>query len=276
VNTKSRMTTLVGLFAESENQDTPSIKRIEIPLMQRDYAQGRINADVDEIRATFLEVLYSAVVGDSPPVGLDFIYGDVKDQVLQLLDGQQRLTTLFLLHWYVASRAGTLDQADGWTHFTYATRPSARLFCQRLVAVSLPDSHTVPSTWIVDQHWYLFVWRHDPTIQSMLVMLDAIHERFGAADAQVTWARLIDPQSPAISFLSLELPAMDSPEDLYIKMNSRGKPLTEFEHFKARFEATIKWAPRIREFEEKVDRDWSDVLLPFRGGDDLIDDEFMR
>ena len=49
------------------------------------------------------------------------------------LDGQQRLTTLFLLHWYLASRSGRLGDPQAWTSFTYATRPSARLFCERLV-----------------------------------------------------------------------------------------------------------------------------------------------
>ncbi len=66
-------------------------------------------------------------------VGLDFVYGEVEDETLRPLDGQQRLTTLFLLHWYLAARTNQLDRDHGWTHFSYATRPSARLFCERLV-----------------------------------------------------------------------------------------------------------------------------------------------
>ena len=66
------------------------------------------------------------------------------------------------------------------------------------------------------------------------------------------------------------------PEDLYIKMNSRGKPLTEFENFKAHFEKTIQWSPRSAEFALKVDTTWSDLLWGLRGDDDLIDDEFLR
>ena len=31
---------------------------------------------------------------------------------------------------------------------------------------------------IKDQHWYPYQWKNDPTIQSMLVMIDAIHEKF--------------------------------------------------------------------------------------------------
>ena len=94
---------------------------------------------------------------------------------------------------------------------------------------------------------------------------------------------MTDPDNPAIWFLLLPLSGLGSaagedmrPEDLYIKMNSRGKPLTEFENFKAHFEKTIQWSPRSDEFALKVDTDWSDLLWHLRGDDDLIDDEFLR
>src|SRR3954470_16980222 len=87
------------------------ITRIEIPLIQRDYAQGRRGEKVDEIRRNFLSVLRGAVSGgDAQPVSLDFVYGErLPDGALQPLDGQQRLTTLFLLHWFLASRSGNLN-----------------------------------------------------------------------------------------------------------------------------------------------------------------------
>ncbi|MEJ2457695.1 MAG: M3 family metallopeptidase [Novosphingobium sp.] len=37
------------------------------------------------------------------------------------------------------------------------------------------------SAWIEDQPWFMYTWRLDPTIQSMLVMIDAIHQRFADA-----------------------------------------------------------------------------------------------
>ncbi|CAN7242646.1 DUF262 domain-containing protein [Arthrobacter sp. LjRoot78] len=274
MSTQSRPTTFIGLFLPN---DTDEIQAIEIPLIQRDFAQGRESLAVDEIRKNFIDVLHSAVAGEeTAPVDLDFVYGEVKSGVLEPLDGQQRLTTLFLLHWYLASRAGELRSTQKWTQFTYATRPSARLFCQRLVMTTLPDTVEQPSSWVIDQPWYLFVWRHDPTIQSMLVMLDAIHVRFRAADAKVAWERLVDPTEPAVSFLLLAPSDMGSAADLYIKMNSRGKPLTEFENFKAHFEKSIESTERAKEFAANVDGAWSDLLWGFRGDDDLVDDEFMR
>jgi hypothetical protein len=271
----SRLTSFVGLFGRGAN--THAVERIEIPLFQRDYAQGRTTAAVKDIRANFLDVLFRALSGGSPePVSLDFVYGELELGTLRPLDGQQRLTTLFLLHWYLASRAGQLDGEHRWKRFSYATRPSARLFCKRLVDSPLPAADCRPSDWIVDQPWYLYVWRHDPTIQSMIVMIDAIDDRFKSIDVELAWARLTDQDEPAIAFLLLSLTEMGSVEDLYIKMNSRGKLLTEFETFKAHFERSIESADRADEFALKVDTTWSDLLWEMRGDDDLIDHEFLR
>lgn len=271
-------------LTSGDEEEGVSIDRVEIPLFQRDYAQGRPTDGVRRIRTDFLEVLATALAdGDATPVGLDFVYGGVDEGTLRPLDGQQRLTTLFLLHWYTASRAGHLAQPGGWKHFSYATRQSARMFCESLVEHALPEGDVLPSEWITDQPWYLFLWRHDPTIQSMLVMLDAIRERFHDLDPAGVWSRLTHPEEPAIWFLLLPLSGLGpetgedvSPENLYIRMNSRGKPLTEFENFKAHFEKTIQWSPRADEFALKVDTDWSDLLWGLRGDDDLIDDEFLR
>lgn len=65
-----------------------------IPIIQRDYAQGRENPDVNRMRTRFLSSLYDAITGH--PITLDFVYGDVDENgKLTPLDGQQRLTTLF-------------------------------------------------------------------------------------------------------------------------------------------------------------------------------------
>ena len=80
---------------------------------------------------------------------------------------------------------------------------------------------------------------------------------------------------------------MGPTDDLYIKMNSRGKPLTSFEHFKAGFQQTPqevsvthgdkfvgKESP-YDEFVHKVDQKWSDLLWPLRDENDIIDKEFL-
>ena len=274
---KGYLTSYVRLF-DVQPDKAPPVTDIKIPLIQRDYAQGRDSTAVEEIRRNFLNVLLNAIAGGES-VGLDFIYGSVVDKILEPLDGQQRLTTLFLLHWYIATAAGTLSSEASWTRLSYATRPSARTFCEHLVRNSLPGAE-LPSDWIVDQPWYLYMWRDDPTIQSMLVMIDAIHEEIGRnfpdLDLKDAWNRLTDKTNPAISFYVLPLDDMESPEDLYIKMNSRGKPLTPFETFKAGFEKDIEYSGKADEFAHRIDGPWSDLLWPFHGGDNIIDNQFMR
>ncbi|WP_028637078.1 DUF262 domain-containing protein [Nocardioides sp. URHA0032] len=273
---KGFATTYSGIF-DSARDERPAVHSIEIPIIQRDYAQGREDSDTITIRREFLDVLIRALT-TADSVGLDFIYGEVADGVLKPLDGQQRLTTMFLLHWYVASRAGTLDASAPWSEFRYATRLSAEYFCRELVSHTWPANDADPVDWITDQAWYLFPWRTDPTIQSMLVMIGAIHDRLssGDHDFDALWERLTSPDDAAISFLFLPIDDMESGDDLYIKMNSRGKPLTEFEVFKARLEKLLGSTGRQTELSEKLDREWSDLLWHYEGGNFLVDEEFMN
>src|SRR5690606_36712690 len=101
--------------------------KIEIPIIRRDYAQSR--AGKEELRTNFLTALLKAVNGEK--VELDFIYGSVKGDVFQPLDGQQRLTTLFLLHWYVAIMEKKLDfeLKNLSILFTHVTRTRSNELC---------------------------------------------------------------------------------------------------------------------------------------------------
>jgi len=273
---KGYKTSFVGLFAARDNGGQ-GIASIEIPLIQRDYAQGRESDAVEAIRSSFIDVLLEAVASNEP-VSLDFVYGKVDGGTFRPLDGQQRLTTLFLLHWYFASAVGQLDSNATWTQFSYATRASARLFCRELTEHPRQHDAPPPRAWITDQPWYLHVWRDDPTISGMLVMLDSIHDAVESLglDPELGWARLTNAAEPAVAFYVLPLDDMDSDEDLYIKMNSRGKPLTPFETFKARFEQDINHSDKAKDFAQKIDGPWSDLMWSFHGGDYIADDEFMR
>ena len=78
--------------------------KVKIPIIQRDYAQGRErNTGICE---NFLKALKDNIVSNTT-INLDFIYGNVEDDVFLPLDGQQRLTTLFLLHWYAFVKEGS-------------------------------------------------------------------------------------------------------------------------------------------------------------------------
>ena len=101
--------TFMDIFQATFDNDGESVvlQKIVIPIIQRDYAQGRDEKEKDgpvfRVRNRFLDALKNAIT--STPITLDFVYGDIDAEgTLTPLDGQQRLTTLFLLHWYVAKK----------------------------------------------------------------------------------------------------------------------------------------------------------------------------
>lgn len=274
----STLTSLAQLFDQTING--MQVKAIKIPLFQRDYAQGRHSQQARLVRTRFIADLCAALDGDQV-LHLDFVFGDVVEGTLYPLDGQQRLTTLFLLHCYLAWHQQD-PEPQPWHAFHYATRPGARKFCEFLTQCR-PDMATENlSAWLRDQARYLPTWKHDSTIQGMLVVLDAFHEHYRGrpqACLNAAWIRLTKEQ--AIRFLLLPVAAQKLDNTLYVKMNSRGRPLTEFENFKAEFEALLHRNPAIdpadaKIFSEKIDTDWSDLFWGYRGDDHLIDEEFMR
>ena len=255
------------------------INEIEIPIIQRDYAQGRKSDAVSRVRERFLDTILDAV-NDNRHLTLDFVYGeietdkDTKYSKLTPLDGQQRLTTLFLLHWYASKKENIADEdCDFLGKFTYYTRPSSRDFCMKLVGYA-PDFKSVISKEIINQSWFQYQWLNDPTINGMLVMIDAIHDKFYTTSN--LWQKLVVEQ--CVTFYFLPITEMGLTDELYIKMNSRGKPLTPFEHFKAEFEGMIREydIALSNKINHNFDLDWTDMLFPYRGDNNIIDDEFMR
>ena len=255
---------------------------IKIPIIQRDYAQGRRTEKVDFIRKEFLSKLCAAVIGNSDPLTFDFIYGSIENNAFLPLDGQQRLTALFLLHWYLAMREGKLEEAkEVLIKFTYETRVSSRIFCNNLVTkgiTELPNNTDNVSDIIKDCSWFLLSWKKDPTVQSMLVVLDDIHVYF-KDELPGMYDKLIDDSKCPINFQFIPLTNFGLTDSLYIKMNARGKLLTEFENLKARLELFIDKNHNglHKEFSEKMDGLWTDLFWPFKDKEKwLIDIPFVR
>ncbi len=289
--------------------------RLVIPIIQREYAQGRSTDMARDVRTNFLGALFGYLSDNIPGRDLDFVYGNIEDDRFIPLDGQQRLTTLFLLHWYLAQANGDTPEAteylammtdgNGHSRFTYETRISASDFCDALIQNRLdlghlpapdPDSQDGPiATALKNRSWYYRSWAYDPTIQSMLRMLDAIHEQFEGHPE--FFGRLIDLDRPVITFLFMDLKKYKLTDDIYIKMNSRGKPLTDFENFKAKYEQWIdtlpaesfggkdftinfssgrkEMSPR-RYLAHKIDTEWTNLIWAYRNGDSREGDECDR
>lgn len=269
------------------------INKIEIPIIQRDYAQGRNDEKTKKIRTGFLSILIYTLENENSFLELDFVYGNIENKVLQPLDGQQRLTTLFLLHWFIVLKTSNLSKYESaFLKFTYETRISSRDFCKELVKNwnDLGDGETL-SEKISDSKWFFLSWKKDPTIKAMLTMLDAIKEKLKdkTTDELISFWRKLTSKNPPITFYFKELNNVGLTDDLYIKMNARGKALTEFGNFKARFEKYIResnaekidWDNEFKEkptetFSHKIDTIWTDLFWKHRGTDNLIDNEFIK
>ena len=263
-----------GIFNSSFSvgDDNIKITKIVIPIIQRDYAQGRLDPDVKRIRRRFLDALYNAIT--VKPITLDFIYGDISSEgVLTPLDGQQRLTTLYLLYWY-AAKIDKIEKADYefLKKFSYETRYSARNFCEKLVDFNPSFSQDTISEEIINQYWFPLEWKKDPTISSMLVMLDDINDKFNSLNN--LWQKIDE----SVKFYFLPIHNMGLTDELYIKMNSRGKPLTAFENFKSELEYELKKSVFIDYISliNKIDREWTDLLWQYKDENNSIDNAFLH
>lgn len=233
--------------------------KVEIPILQRDYAQGRVTGKVPQVRKRFLDRLCTALYEDSHPLELDFVYGYASQDMLFIpLDGQQRITTLFLLHWFLAVKEGQLDEVTTGKlrRFTYQTRHSSSVFCEKLAGFRPKLTDRKLKEILTDESWFFSGWEDDPTVNGMLTMLNDIQEKFG--EGAPVW-HLLTGDTPKIVFHLLPMGELGLPDELYIKMNSRGKELTAFEYFKSRFSELLP-ADKVVEFNTKIDQKWSDLF----------------
>lgn len=251
--------------------------KITIPIIQRDYAQGRKDKKATQIRKELLNTIKGAL-DKKISVDFDFVYGTSSNGSLYPLDGQQRLTTLFLLHWYFATKGGVLneDVKHRLNRFSYQTRISSQRFCEKLVEFT-PSTDEQISMIIKDQPWFAVTWNNDPTIVAMLNMLDDIQLYYTADINQYKeWFEVLTNQE-TIHFQFLDMDSFNLSDDLYIKMNARGKPLTDFENFKARFEKYLTDTAREEEkvrFVDRADGIWTDLF--WKQMPDNLDVGFMR
>ena len=258
---------------------------IVIPSIQRDYAQGRQSEKATKIRKDFVRELKNFLLSEKSH-SLDFIYGSAVGECFKPLDGQQRLTTLWLLHLYLGSLFGE-DCKD--LILSYETRDSSTRFCKSILEhsseiftlnnlrkeVKVGKKNTIqrkirPSELIQDEAWWFQSWNADPTVKGMLSMLDEIDEQcFSIADK--AYHQLFQGTLSPIVFEFLPLDGFHDIDDLYIKMNARGLLLTEFEIFKSKLiEDVENFLPEMeKSFKADIDVTWSDALWQYRHYDGI-------
>lgn len=275
-------------------------QKIEIPIIQRNYVQGNDKT----IRRHFVNYLVKALTQQSP-VELDFVYGAERQdtqltdncapnncapqvgKVLIPLDGQQRLTTLWLLHGYllaleqVSNHPEQLSpeereaQCQLLARFVYETRQSAKDFCgywlQEVTERACQEMVETPSEYLRNCAWFDPKWEKEGTVTAMLGMLDEVATK--RAELQEMPFRSLE----RIRFYYLPIEKFGLSNELYIRMNARGEQLTSFEHFKSSFYKVIQHHPNLSSIKEKMEYDWVDALWQYRPKDTHVTDHpFMK
>lgn len=250
----SQTYSFTGIFSTpvpySSENDLVTISKIIIPRIQRNYAQGRKGESETKIRDNFLKEIFKNLHDDTV-MGMNFMYGAVKknkdndkeEYVMELLDGQQRFTTLYLLHWYLLNKEKKQNDPayepvrDALKSFVYETRTTATKFCKSLANYICDFGKEKPSEHITNARWYYRSYDKDSTVAGMLVMLDAIDEYYNNEKYAMTDAL---GRVDKLRFYVLPLMQFGKSEELYMKMNARGLPLSVFDSFKADFTGAMR------------------------------------
>ncbi len=245
---------------------------VRIPKIQREYVQGQ-----NERGFSFIDDIFEHIK-EEKAISLDLIYGSIQQgndekDIFEPIDGQQRLTTLFLLYWYFRHVNGNSKVDD--IKFIYETRESSKEFCEAICKNKiLLNKEIVPSELLTNEPWFYEKYRYDYTIKSMIKMLDYIQNVYCNSEHQITLKDLDD----YIIFNVHIFKNYTLGNSQYIIMNDRGKQLNAFENFKSAFS---KWlntdnsANNVLEFNKNMDGKWSEELWNDLGRDSVKTDNLI-
>lgn len=232
-----------------------------IPGIQRHYVQGANNPKAESVRKQFIKEIFTAIEKKQNEFNLHFIYGPINtngEDSFVPVDGQQRLTTLWLIARYAAEKAEPSDRKDLLSllsRFTYEDRINAKRFCQALTCEdSRWDITQDPNPDILCQDWFVDYWKEDETVASMIRMLSTIYEEWNKHQDSITAEDILEAIASKIRF-NLKIDAFG--DDIYMKMNARGLQLTQWENFKGKFSEDLcedkkEWW--VKEMEELSNR----------------------
>lgn len=285
---------------------------IVIPIIQRDYAQGRDNNNVIEIRENFIKDIFSKLI-DNQKLKLSFVYGTEEGSQYIPYDGQQRLTLIYLLTLYFTEYSGERilinsnnEKINILSKFYYKTRDFSSDFCayltlnkngffnnNKLSEIKCDTDHLYDlKNRIINDNNFFSAWLSDPTVSSMINVLQTIHIMFNNLFEKND--SIEKRKQTAIDFINkikngfifFDWCSLDKGSDsIYVKMNGRGKKLSAFDNFKNTLygtlnelreiektkltcESTKEAAKRnldfLQTFELKMDSKWTDLFWEYR------------
>lgn len=240
--------------------------KIIIPDLQRDYCWGDKThgdkKDKTELVTGFLDSLlesFNEKKGEDLTLGMIYAYENPTKHI-HLCDGQQRITTLFLLLGMLNKEMSNLIQHklvspeemqdDFEPYLRYAVRENTLFFMMDLVKEyflknDLSTEKETPSEYIKKQDWYHEEHNLDASVQSMLSALDIIavafmpsqkHKGFKDIDKGLFSLFLLEK----VKILYYDMENRTHGEEMFVIINTTGEPLTASENIKPILLSQIK------------------------------------
>ncbi len=262
--------------------------KIVIPDLQRDYCWG--NPDKNLV-SKFLDTIFSLDKKQKWPMGLIYGYTDsLSPEHIQLCDGQQRLTTLFLVvgiinrllpdneYKHLLISDFEYEQDDQEPYLQYAIRESSLYFLSDLTCHYFLNADEIESVdKIPEQPWYLGIYKKDPTVKSILNAVKQIEERLSGRKDLEELGNFITNN---MEFMFYDMDNRTNGEETFVVINTSGEPLTANQNLKPKiineYQETY---PRIANIWEQMET-WfwqnrnRDEKIPHTSDEGMA--EFMR
>lgn len=237
-----------------------SMEQILIPEIQRDYLWNKkqiepllidLNAEIESYNKSINEIEINVLNGDqkivpdfidfyskqkySYSVGFIYAYQDTEYAGKYfLIDGQQRLTTLYLILLALAIKENKREHfkkvylLDSVVKLDYRVREASHDFMQNFFTFLLSDGNFSIEK-VKEQYWYFSYYNQDVTIQSLLNNYSTIVSFIESEKSKINYEYIQN----FVCFWYFDTSISEQGEELYIYMNSRGEPVEENENIKA-------------------------------------------
>lgn len=218
--------------------------RIVIPDLQRDYCWGIVENDnknlVDSFFESLLKLFNNKKENEIFNLGLIYAY-EYPNSYVQLCDGQQRLTTIYLL-------LGLLNKftSGKFEHFLiinnqteteikepvlqYSIRESSQYFLSDLVNKFFIYNKVEKVEDIKNQFWYFREYDYDPTVVSFLSALAILEDKISTVEIDLCEFGVFITQN--LSFLYYDTENRNNGEETFVVINTTGEALSSTENLK--------------------------------------------
>lgn len=269
-----------GKYSIKELFNNRFVEQIVIPEIQRDYVwrkkqvEGLLNSieedyiafkigienksqlNIEEEFKIAFEQFYKKQKC-SCNIGFIYAYNDPEyDGKYFLIDGQQRLTTIYLLLLVLASEKESFREkfekfymVSGLPAIDYKVREASHLFLKEVV-----DNYRDKGILIEDQPWYYKIYETDKTISSIISNISTIQQF--VRDKVLITDDFINYVQEYIEFWYFDTNISEQGEELYIYMNARGEQIQENENLKADLLGKLKVEPCDSYSLLEIKNDW--------------------